>query len=93
MFRKDDVSIPKAVPIPDIPHDSQTTFEVGIDLRRKVYKTGRQATRSDGVKGEVGYKQFSGSKKVFSLIYILCSNCSENHKNVFLRVHCMLFDR
>jgi len=25
---KEDVSIPKAVPIPDIPHDSQTTFEI-----------------------------------------------------------------
>ena len=62
---KDDVSIPKAVPIPDIPHDSQTTFEVGIDLRRKVYKTGRQATRSEGGKEEVGYKNSSGSKKFF----------------------------
>ena len=91
MFRKDDVSIPKAVPIPDIPHDSQTTFEVGIDLRRKVYKTGRQANRSEGVKEEVGYKNSPGSKKFFSWTYMLWCNCSENA--FFLRVHCMLFDR
>ena len=29
LFRKDEIYPPQSVPLPDIPHDSQATFEVG----------------------------------------------------------------